>query len=543
MWPFNRGDDRKGEPQSDPAHKSDEARNEIAAVVGVEIPYRYVLSRVRVRGTLVTTKDLFDGDSSSVKDVHVEVVQQGDTSVNRRKLRTSAGTQDVDVTLTADGRLQSVQHKHVGAGPAVVSAGAKLVGFIAGAALSVVKTLGGGGRAPEHKGEPPARTAQQKWAEDHPEAANLLKANMDLAKDAANALVQLQEQVVEAPDVATTRSLIARIAALTSTLHSARAEVSRIESLYSLWRSSQTETHTAALECVVDLDQIEARAAGTGVDQPPTVPVEGALGHELWRDFRMILQVVDIRRSGEVDPKVIPAEGDVENTIVRWRVPRAIELWVWSQPGEEADLSLVTRAPVSVVDRDSDIYGMLLRSGAFGEHGGKWTFGEEGAPTAITTNDKSMAGSLADALGATPEQLVGAVDQAKKLTDTINGIQDAAAEREKAAAERALTAAKARVELLGINATAEDAASLAQAEQAVKLRTATRAISPNADALDDLKAELDRVKNQNDLDAARRTAAVEGQIVDLRAEVARLEQEVLIAKARYQQQNPGEIGD
>jgi len=85
-----------------------------------------------------------------------------------------------------------------------------------------------------------------------------------------------------------------------------------------------------------------------------------------------------------------------------------------------------------------------------------------------------MAGALADALGSVPEQLVGAVDQAKKLTDSINGIQDAAAEREKAAAERDLATAKARIELLGLNATEEDAAALARAEQAVKLRTATR---------------------------------------------------------------------
>ena len=186
---------------------------------------------------------------------------------------------------------------------------------------------------------------------------------------------------------------------------------------------------------------------------------------------------------------------------------------------------------------------MELRAGAFGEHGGTWTFGDEGAPTAITTSDKSMAGALADALGSVPEQLVGAVDQAKKLTDSINGIQDAAAEREKAAAERDLATAKARIELLGLNATEEDAAALARAEQAVKLRTATRSLAPGADALEDLKAELDRVKTQNDLDAARRTATLENQLVDVRAEVARLEQEVLIAKAKYDKRNPDKGDD
>jgi hypothetical protein len=203
----------------------------------------------------------------------------------------------------------------------------------------------------------------------------------------------------------------------------------------------------------------------------------------------------------------------------------------------------VTRAPVVVVDGKSDIYGMSLRSGAFGEHGGKWTFGDDGAPTAITTSDKSMAGAVADALGAAPEQLAGAVDQAKKLTDTLNGIQDAAAEREKAAAERDLATAKARLELLGVNATVEDAAAVARAEQAVRLRTATRAIGPAANALEDLRGELDLLKTQNDLDAARRSAATESQLVELKAEMARLGQEVLIAKSRYQLANPDKIED
>jgi len=106
-----------------------------------------------------------------------------------------------------------------------------------------------------------------------------------------------------------------------------------------------------------------------------------------------------------------------------------------------------------------------------------------------------------------------------------------------------LATAKARIELLGLNATEEDAAALARAEQAVKLRTATRSLAPGADALEDLKAELDRVKTQNDLDAARRTATLENQLVDVRAEVARLEQEVLIAKAKYDKRNPDKGDD
>ena len=41
--------------------------------MGNEVPYRLVLSRIRARGTLITTNDPFDGESSLVQDIHVEV--------------------------------------------------------------------------------------------------------------------------------------------------------------------------------------------------------------------------------------------------------------------------------------------------------------------------------------------------------------------------------------------------------------------------------------------------------------------------------------
>lgn len=536
VWPFNRD---QPAAQVGGAGRVRHEGDEIVDQVAVEIPYWLVVSRLRIRGTLSTTVDHFDGDSSSVQDVHVEMVQQGDFSTTQ-KLRTGAGTQEVQVTLTADGRLQSVQHQCAGAGPSVVSAGARLIGFIGGAA---VKALGGGGLAGESDAPPPkAPDPREKWKEDHQDTAKLLAAYVTLAKEAANKLVELQQLLVTAPDLATARLLTARVAGVSSTLQAARAEVSRIEALYATWRTNQATTHTAALESLIDLDQIEIRPPAKGVADPPKAPQKGSLGYELWRDFRLILQVVDARRSTEAGtPAVVPPEGDRENTIVRWRVPRMIELWVWSDPADRSGITLITRAPVTVVDKKSDKYGMSLRSSSFGEHGGRWMFGDDGAPIAITTNDKSMAGALADAIGAAPEQLMGAVEQAKKLTDTINGIQDAAAEREKVAAERDLAAVKARIELLGLNATEADVGALARAEQAVKLRTATRAIAPGANVLEDLKDELDRAKTQNDLDAARRSATIEGQLVDLRAEVARLEQEVLIAKANYQKLNPDKI--
>lgn len=176
---------------------------------------------------------------------------------------------------------------------------------------------------------------------------------------------------------------------------------------------------------------------------------------------------------------------------------------------------------------------MELKTAFFGENGASWTFNDDGSPASIKVKDTSAAGAIATALSSAPDTLVGAVEQAKKLTDTVHGIQDAAAEWEKAAAERDLATANARIELLGVNATADDIAALTQAEQAVKLRTATRAISPQVDAVDNLKQQLELEKAKNDLEAQKRSALLETGLADLKAEVVRLEQEVAKARAEF----------
>lgn len=526
MWPFRRRN-KRGEVMED----------------GVsEIPYRLVESKVRVRGTLVTSKDPYDGDSSAVEDVHIEMLQTGGDDDATRRLRTGSGTLDVSVSVTADGRLQTVEYKQVGSGSAVMSAGVKLVGFIAGAVISAAAALGRVG-ALAGEGEPPPpkpRDPREDWGKAQPGTADLLQQNKRLALAAALKLAELRTELVASSDLVNARAISARAQVLSAALDAARAEVGRLEGLYLTWRSSQTSKHSASLECVVEFDKIPVRLAGADLAQPPQAPGKEALGHELWRDFRLILEVTDARRSDDVVASHSPAisNADDEARIVRWRVPRDAELWVWSQPDLASAVALQTRSPVRVSDHRSDSTGMTLREGTFGEHGGAWVFNEDGSPLSVRTNDKSGVAALADAIGAVPEQLAGAVEQAKKLTDTIYGIQDAAAEREKAAAERDLATAKARVELLGVNATAEDAAAVGRAEQAVKLRTATRSLSPATDALDDLKAELERAKTQNDLDSARRSAQVETELEGLKAQVARLEQEALMAKARYKTEHP-----
>jgi hypothetical protein len=515
-----------------------------------KISYQLATTNVRVSATRVTTS-AFGSVDTELRDVHVEVVHASDIA-SAQQLRTGAGTSDFTVALTADGRLQSLQYKHAGSGPAVLAGTAKLIGFLASTVASVARSgaLAGEGEGdvaaegePPDGEQPPEDPSAAGWVQAHPEAVDLLAKNKELAMTASTALVTARTDLVSATDPATIRTLNVRIDATVRALKDARAEISRLETLHQNWLDQQTTTDTATLERLVPLSAVATRTAGGGVDDGPTIPADGEPGFELYRDFGLILEVVDNRRDHTPKSATTSDPGHTPPNQVRWREPRPVELWVWAVHEDAAEAHLISRASTRIVDAHSDTHAMTLRPGAFGEHGGTWTFGDDGAPTGITTSDKSSVAAIFDALGATPEQVAGALEQVKKATDTWNGIMDADAERAKSAAERDLATAKARVELLGVNATASDAADVAKAEQELKLRTARRSTSAAADTLDDLKQELDRVKNQNDLDAANRSAVVEGDLADLKAEVARLQQEVLIAKARYEKRNPDKAGE
>jgi hypothetical protein len=148
-------------------------------------------------------------------------------------------------------------------------------------------------------------------------------------------------------------------------------------------------------------------------------------------------------------------------------------------------------------------------------------------------------GAFANALSGVPAALVESAEHGKKLVDAWYGIGDAAAERGKAAAERELAAAKARLELVGLHATREDFAALQRAEQGVKLRTANRALSPESEALESLKRELELANTEVSLQSQRRTALIEMDLAELKGELARVEAEAKLAKAAHDRDNPG----
>lgn len=497
------------------------------------LDHHLAVSRVEVTGTLRTVSTLGD-TRSSAENVTVALAHVADPTA-AHTLQIGRGTQDLAIELTADGRLRSLTYERVGAGPAVVSAGARVIGFLGSVALRFARgAIASGEVTPD--AEPPA------WAGE-----DLLERTKAQADRAEARLEALRELVLQADTPARARELDALVRTVSTTLDATRADIARLGTIKAAWLDDQRQERTASLIAAVFLDDVSSREPGRPISEAPEPPTEGR-ALTLWEDFRLVLEIVDPRR----DLPPASASGtdrdhqpDLDRTVL-WRVPREAELWVWragSVEGKEDVLDLVSRTPVRIVDSLSEVAGLELRDGAFGEHGLALTFAEDGSTLSVTTSEKGAASAVANALGAVPGELGGAVAQAQEVIKGIDAIRDTDRVRAQAALDRELAMARSRNELLGLHATEGQAASLARLQQRVSLEAARRTLSPEAGELLALQDELAAATARNSVDAARRTGALETDLADVRAEVARLEAEVARARARWEIEHPDQVVD
>lgn len=495
------------------------------------IGYHLATSRIEVQGTLrvVSTPA---GSTTTAEGVEIAVASTAETGAPL-SLEVGAGTQDLAVELTADGRLRTLTYQRVGAGPAVVSAGARLVGFVASVALRFVTgAIASGDTAPAD---------QLAWPGE-----DLLQKAKDQADRAEERLGRLRDLVVEAETPARAREVDSLLRVVSVVLESTRADVGRLGALKATWLDAQRTERTAPMSTSLAVGDIATREPGRPVSEAPEPPGEGT-ALPLWRDFHLVLELVDAQRGAPAPATTEGGDrdrrGDYDGTVL-WRVPRDAELWAWragSVEGQEDVLELVSRTSVRIVDSYSPVAGLELHDGAFGEHGLALTFADDGAPLSVTTSDKGAASAIANAIGGVPGDLAGAVAQAQEVVRGIDVIRDAGDERARAALERELAIAKTRNELLGLHATEGQAASLSRLQQRAAILTARRAVSPEAGELLALQDELAEVTTRSSLEAARRTGAVETDLAGLRAEVAALEAEVARARARWEIEHPDQV--
>jgi hypothetical protein len=493
-----------------------------------DIRYALVGSAIRLRGKQVTVADKYTvpSVSTSLEDLQVELVHHAAAAPSRTIHTGKAkGDQEFNVILTPDGRLQSINYKTTGIGGAVITAGAKVLAFVG----AVVQAAARAGKLAGQSSTPDSPDPRAAWADEHAEEATQLAANRTLATVAAAKLTDVRRQMVAEEGLVKLRNLAAREKTLDATLQTLRQEIGRIEELYRVWRDQQRHTVSALIERVVEVARLPLHEKSV----PDISALQGDV-LDLWKDFGVLVEVVDAKRlEGSTD-----AGGDNVNAkMIGWRIARPIELWVWKRVVPEIP-QLVSRSLVRVVDTHSDMHGMEVQTSIFGEHGGSWTFNDDGSPATLNVHHESAVGAFANALAGVPGALAESVGHAAKLRDDWSGIEDAAAEREKAAAERDLATAKARLETVGLHATAEDFAALQRAEQAAKLRTARRGTSAAADQVDDVKTQLELVTTQNKLASERRASVLETELAQMKAEVAQLDLEVKKAKALFNRDHP-----
>lgn len=469
-------------------------------------------SAVCLAGRKVTIFDPYDAANAkqeSIEELVVDLVHiaQNDLPLN---VVLNSGDRAFDAGFTPDGRIQSIEYNSTGAGTRIVSAVGKLAAFVGSVLLRV-----SGGRGFDERNRP--KDPRAEWEQAYPDLSRRKGTYVEIARKSADKLAQVRESLVEAEDRAL-RALEIRARSLEELLRDATDEVAKIETLYAQWRSAQRTTIESDVEVRILVADLPRRTdEGFAAPVPPE---EGQRGYEVWQNCGLYLEVTDSLPTNvpEGPPRI------ESSNIVWWRQPRAVELWVWKQDGEH--VAPVSRSTIRISDEACTYGSMELTSSTFGKHGGSLTFNDDGSPSKVSHNQESAWAAFADALGNLPEAIGTGVTQAKNVSEAVTSLGDAQSDRERARTARDLEIAENQLKLAGVEATEADYANLQRAEQAVKLQTARRSLSPTTTALEDLQQQLDLATKQNKLDSERRTAVIESSVADLRAEVARLELEV-----------------
>lgn len=508
-----------------------------------EITYAYAETVVRVSARSVAVTDPFKEDPwphRTVEGLEVEVATVADDN-DKLTVSLASGNRELSATLTPDGRLKSLDYNSVGAGTQVVKGVGKLIAFVGSLALAI-----GGIGAEGQRDKPARRDADAEWADKFDTEAELLEQYKAMHTAAAKKLRELRAQVIDVTGSAALKALNVQITAVERVMAQAAAEIARIVQLKAAWIEGERTRVTSDIQTVVRFADIAVRTADDST--PPDPPTDGAAG-ELWRDFGLILEE---RRARKQTARPVLTDGtpvssastakDIDyashKTLgkVLWRVPRETELWVWTQgETENDDPVLVSREILWVSDDDPDCKkeGFPLTTSIFGEHGGSLTFGEDGRPLSLRHSQESALAAFVDALAAVPEAVSGGVAAAKTTADNLSALADMKAARALSDAERQLNLAKKKLELAGVEATAADYAALQEAEQAVKLQTARQALEPaTPDPLAKLKRELEVVTTENKIAAERRATDLDIDLADVRSELARLELEIRLTRAK-----------
>ena len=501
----------------------------------MDIDYWLAEHVVVVSGSVEDVTDPFgDGSTRSVSaDAVVALAVRGDEGGGAQTLRLpERGDNEITIELTSDGRLSSVSHKSVGVGNKVIAAGASIVSTIAG--LVVAGGSGAGlltalsdeerhadADAGRDAGEAAAR---EEWKVKNPDLDAHQTAYRTLLDLTRSALLESRNRIVTGTEAEATAAVL-RSNRLELLARTCTAEIERVELLYQAWRERQRTRTTRHLSYTLEVSSLPLGAP----ESPPTLDLLDGAVKDLWDDLGVLVSVAPAhgRRSARITGQAV---GRADSGKVWWRIPRPVRLCTWRIDQHGAP-RLDRVEEVSIVDKYSSVAGRELEGRLFGQADAGIIFDSMGSPTKFSSSDISAAGALAEALGSVGAKALDGIETASKMTTGLTSLADADAKRQLESLTREYDLASKRLEVKGLDATADDFARLKQLEQQVAMAKATGALSGPSEVMQ-LQDQLALETARKDLDAMIRARALDTELAAANAEITRLTTALNLEKAR-----------
>ena len=505
----------------------------------VELDYCLAETVVVIEGTIdvVTDKKLdTSGEDWGSAVTTVVLATRGDEGGGLQTVELDGGSDtDFTVELTPDRRLTSVTYKSVGVGSRLVAAATTLIATAAGIAVRVGSGATGSTRfATATESEELTagrRTAEERiqaeWRRKNRVLASHRSKYRELLATTRKKLLAAREALVEAADAQQMADAPARIHRLTAVEAAAQAEIDKVDTLYRTWRDSFVSRRKVNKSFTISMAALPKHVPNS-VPNPETLS-DAAMA--AWKELGVIVELgLPDGYANAVKPNR-PVEADPRSRVY-WRLPRPARIWVWQRGDDDAPVLLRTQHAL-IVDDYSDTRNMQLSERVFGEEGGALLFDGSGMATKISRNAKSALGAFADAVGAVPGSIATALDSVTKADASLTALADADATRAVEGLKREVERRTQKLELDGLDATAEDFAELKRLKQQLELTTTREALAPpTTSELARLQNELALERARRDLEATSRQRALDGELAATQAEVARLAAELRLADLR-----------
>jgi hypothetical protein len=377
------------------------------------VHYRLARTVVKIDGTVATQSKASGAPSPTVTSaVSISV----DAEPGSKGLRTvdldggRSASASLNISLAPDGRL-------VGAGDTATGIGGELLSATVSVASTAAAAIGKIEALQAIAPEGPV-SAEQRYSEQQEDAAKQRGAVSAAVATLEGKLASLLNQAAESPS----KDVGAELAVLEGALTFARTEASNLQTAFESGRRNAYPTVTEAFTELLGTDELPLIATADNA-----------------REFKVFELSPDAARAANTIRIVIALVGDVPLEQVKkeradglrppvharddalvYRTPRRVEVAVYKaidEPSGSYRLQSIT--PAWIIDERSDLAELPLQCGLFDKHSMTAAFGESGTLAQLNNAETPAIAGVASALKGVAGDVVGAVEDATKLTGAL----------------------------------------------------------------------------------------------------------------------------